>query len=134
MMNSRAVNVMGGGGGGEGGEHTQLRQPCDGARLGRGETGAYVCGVVLERCRRGNLGTLAATPCAMQRGSLADSTPVVVSLLARPPGASVFGKMYTRVMATASSVATRTLDTTDGRDQTTSSSLHGASCPACSTG
>ena len=47
------------------------------ARLLGGETGAYVCGVVLERCRRGNLGTLAATPCAMQRGSLAYNPPVV---------------------------------------------------------
>ena len=73
MMNSRAGNVNGGGGG----ECTQLRQSGDEAGLGRGETGAYVCGVVLERCRRGNLGTLAATPCAMQRGSLAYNPPVV---------------------------------------------------------
>jgi hypothetical protein len=32
-------------------------------------------------CGRGNLGTLAAAPCAMQRGSLAPAAPVVVSCL-----------------------------------------------------
>jgi len=92
MMNSGAGNVNGGGGG----ECTQLRQSGDEAGLGRGETGAYVCGVVLERCRRGNLGTLAATPCAMQRGSLAYNTPVV------PPSwrdhlarLTTLGKIYT---------------------------------------
>lgn len=74
MMNSGAMNVMGGGGGGE---YTQWRQSGVKTRLLGGETGAYVCGVVSERCRRGNLGTLAATPCAMQRGSLAYNTPVL---------------------------------------------------------
>jgi hypothetical protein len=62
----------------------------------RGETGAYVCGVVW--CWSGVVveiwGTLAATPCAMQRGSLAGNTPVVVSFLARPHGASVISNMY----------------------------------------
>ena len=42
----------------------------------------------VRRCRRGNLGTLAAAPCAMQRGSLVPAAPVVVSCLARHPGAT----------------------------------------------
>jgi hypothetical protein len=56
-----------------------MKQPTC-ARSGREVRRDGVC-VELRVCRRGNLGTLAAAPCAMQRGSLARAAPVVVSCL-----------------------------------------------------